>query len=355
MASVSRGLRWAARFRATAALCLLGVVAGTGAYIGNLVYVKTVGAQQAAKPVATLSEGLAPGDGVNAVAFSADGGMLAAAYADGTLRLFNPAEAQLVVTLPTDGVAEYGVAFSPDGHLLAAGSGDGNLHLWNLATDKEKAYQSDGGSVNGVAFSPDGSLLATADTDGDVRLWDPATGGSALQPLFKGTTAAYGLAFSGDGKLLAAGFADGKVRLWNPASRLLVTTLAAGTAPVYAVAFSPRGNLLAAADGDGTVRLWHLGTFQPDGGPLSADTPRVYGVAFSSDGKFLASADDNGTVRLMLRKVGSLCSHHRVRVQSGVQPAGTLMATPTGTGQCGCGMSGSWRRLNSFEAARNNH
>jgi WD40 repeat protein len=262
-------------------------------------------------------DGILPGNpsdgGVNTVAFSPDRRLLAAAYGDGYVRLWNPVTGQAAGSpLPVDtGPAgdAFGLAFSPDGKLLATGDAAGYLRLWNPATGQAvgaplPADTSPVGGVNAVAFSPDGKLLASAGVDGTVRLWNPATGQAVGAPLLIGSSprgggSVNGVAFSPDGKLLATADTAGYVRLWNPATGQAVGApfLAATTGGVNGVAFSPDGTLLASAGGDGTVRLRNPATRQAPRAPLPPVIGGVDAVAFSPDGTLLASAGGDGDVR----------------------------------------------------------
>jgi eukaryotic-like serine/threonine-protein kinase len=111
-------------------------------------------------------------NGVNAVAFSPDGTMLAAGDVDDSTYVWDVATGRLAATLSDPGNIGNGagvgaLAFSPDGKMLAAGDGDDNTYLWDLATGRRVATLPDrnGGSqsyVTSVAFSPDGKTLAIA-------------------------------------------------------------------------------------------------------------------------------------------------------------------------------------------------
>ncbi len=301
--------------------------------------------------------GILPGDpsnfGVLQVAFSPDGKLLAAAYGDGYVRLWNPATGQAVGTLlPADtslGRSVFAVAFSPDGKLLATADTAGYVRLWNPATGQAigaplPADTGPVGGVDGVAFSPDGKLLATADVDRTMRLWNPATHRAVGAPLLASTSpegSVNGVAFSPDGKLLATADTAGYVRLWNAATRRAIGApfLAATNDGVIGLAFSPDGKLLATADADGTVGLWNPATRQAVGAPLpAATTGSVDGVAFSPDGKLLASADTAGYVRVWnpatRQAVGAPFLAATTGGVNGVtfSPDGTLLATAGGDG-----------------------
>ena len=62
------------------------------------------------------------------------------------------------------------VTFSPDGTLLAAADGNGHAYVWKASTGKiVGGYAGTGGwPVWAVAFSPNSQLLAIADGDGNL-------------------------------------------------------------------------------------------------------------------------------------------------------------------------------------------
>jgi hypothetical protein len=147
----------------------------------------------------------------------------------------------------------HSVAFSPDGKRLASGDDAGTLKVWDAASGQELlSSQGHKGQVLSVAFSPDGKRLASAG-GGALRLWDAASGQEVLT--LEGLHfPVYSVAFSPDGKRLAS-LASGTVKMWNAASGQELLTLTGETDLVYSVAFSPDGRRLATTDDGAVVKV----------------------------------------------------------------------------------------------------
>jgi WD40 repeat protein len=188
------------------------------------------------------------------------------------------------------------IAFSADGNLLASGDWRGIVKIWDIESGKELVAftHSKRWQVWSLAFSPNGKMLASS-SPGGIKLWEVATGrqraairvGGPDRALL-GPHAGFHVMFSPDGRTLAYGADDGIARLWDVASGTERARLVGHSGPLYDLAFSPDGKTLATTSRDGSVRLWNVATATPKATLLGhRDIPRS--VAFSYDCRMLAS------------------------------------------------------------------
>ncbi|WP_078618114.1 MULTISPECIES: helix-turn-helix domain-containing protein [unclassified Streptomyces] len=233
---------------------------------------------------------------VFAVAFSPGARLLASAGADRTVRLWDPVRRRPVATLRGHDGSVFAVAFSPDGRTLASASADRTVRLWDVRRHRElgtlAAHQD---FVNAVAFSPDGRTLASGSDDLTVRLWDVAS--RTPRTVLRGHRGAVrSVSFAPGGRRLASGGNDGTIRVWDTASGRPVARLTGHTGSVRAVTFSPDGSTLASGGIDGTLRLWDAVRYRP-GAVLVGRGGAVWGVTFAPGGKRPVSCGTDGAVR----------------------------------------------------------
>jgi eukaryotic-like serine/threonine-protein kinase len=240
----------------------------------------------------------APGQYVYTIAFSPAGKFLAGGCEDHRVRVWRVPGGEEALTLAGHTAVVLGVAFSPDGNRLASGSNDKTVKVWAAATGALlldlKAHTT---HLHSVAFSPDGKWLIVGD-DTTVDVWD-AQAGAEVCRCSGHTGRVRGVAVSGDGQVLASASEDGTVKLWRLGGTPggLLATLDGQAGPVQGVAFHPDGKRLASAHQHQVVKVWDLSTRQ-EVNALRGHTARVTGVAFAPDGARLASSSDDGTVKL---------------------------------------------------------
>jgi len=238
-----------------------------------------------------------PGAGIRACAVSADGQWAALGNEDDAVRIWDIASQSVRWTLLGHHDAVTGVAISPDGRHLASTGKDGQLLLWDVASgSREHACPCGPGWVSAVAWSPDGRTVASVGDDGACSLWDADSG--ARTRLLRGHTSSLrAVAWSADGTTVASAGGDGQILLWDPSTGAQRQRLVVGAEVVMAMAMTPDGRLLAACDRGGGCWLWS----QPAGQLLRhwvVAGVHFNALAFCADATQLAVTGTDGLVHV---------------------------------------------------------
>lgn len=244
---------------------------------------------------------------VSAVAVSGDDKVLANAFDAGvagitredTIKIWDPVTGQLVRSL-TGRNTGHSIGLSNDGTRLVSGSFGSTVSLWNVSqAEAQRTITVPRGSrfvPDRVALSPDGKLIAGGGRDNAIKIWDAATG-RELFTLTGHRKSIWDLAFSPDNKLLASASQDADIKLWSVATGQELKTLVTHALGVGAIAFSADGKQLASGSQDKMIFVWDLNAGETDGAYVG-HKEWVNAVAFSPDGTKLASGSGDGEVRI---------------------------------------------------------
>ena len=205
------------------------------------------------------------------------------------------------------------IAFSHDGGLVAASRCDSYPHfapdqspppcaeskisIWNTQNGQEARSSF---TINmdtlGLAFSSDGTQLAIASPT-TIIVVDIATGYQKTLP--RTNTDIISIAFSPNERKLAAGSQDGTIHMWNTSTGESLSVFSGHKGPVESIAFSHNGNILASASQDGTIRLWQVSTgTEMAGSPFIGHPDQVFSIAFSPNDAMLASGGKDGSLMI---------------------------------------------------------
>ena len=205
---------------------------------------------------------------VNSVAFTADGRRLATGSDDTSVKIWDVAAGNEIVTLAGHRSNVCKVSFQDRARLLASGSMDGTLILWSMENWKPRhRIRVAAGHSRPVdmdfQFSPDGESIAVCSND-EIKLYDTDSG-ALLRSFGQGTS----VAFQRDGTHIARGLGVGEVQLLELPNGTPFQTLADRPGRQTCLAFSPDGKSLAVGNAtNGVIKLWDLRNL--DSGAASA-------------------------------------------------------------------------------------
>ncbi len=292
-----------ARLIASAAFSPDGRVLATGGH-GSVQIVSANGRNV----IATISGAAGT---VNALAFSPNGALLAAAGGEpgkgGEILLIDTKTWKVVRKLIGHVDAIYGIAFDPKGDRLVACSYDKLLSVWSISPGAKPNYLKDHtDSLYAVAWSPDGTLIASGGADRTVKLWDTASF-KRLYTLSESTAEVQAVAFSPDGKRVAAGSSDKGLRTWNitHSQGALAKAAFAHDGPVMRIAYSRDGQSIVSAGEDNAVKVWDAVTLAEKRVlPKQPDWP--HGLALSKDDRWIAVGRHDGSLAVYEMATGRL-------------------------------------------------
>lgn len=230
-------------------------------------------------------------DDIFVVRFSPDGGYIASASADHTLRYWSigatdiDMQANKLFEGHTDSV--FSVGFSPDGSRLVSGSMDGTARVWSIAHETEVfALEDHGAWVTAAEYSPDSVYIATTAQDGVLRLWDAELG----VELWKRDAHAGGarsVRFSHDGASLVTAGNDGGVRVWDVETGSVVKNVVSLDQPASYAEFSADDDKIIIAASDGYVRI---ADGSGDLKSMKGHQAHLWNAVLSPDGEIAASS-----------------------------------------------------------------
>lgn len=196
-----------------------------------------------------------------------------------------------------------GLCVSPDGGTVASAGFDYTLRIWSLPDQQPRAVLNGHDAPLVAVACAGGDRVISADNDGTVMFWDSAAAEGPPLVEHRGVHAGRVTDLDthpGRALVASAGW-DGAVVVWSRDGEKRLAL--AHPLPVLAVAFTADGRHLWSADSEGNLRRWNTddGTevVHRDGHGFG-----ITGLALVPPGKGLLAAGIDGTLRLFDAEAG---------------------------------------------------
>ena len=253
------------------------------------------------KHISTLK---GPPEGINCVAFSADGNSIICGANDHTLLLFDtprtlkvsrPDAKHIYHDLHTNPVLS--CCFSPDGRTILSTAKDGTVIRSHVTGPRLQEFKGHTGQVLSCAFNAAGTRAITASSDQTARIWNIQN----AQPFdtFHAQASIVSFAMSPDGQSLLYATADHIVYLWDIKTQQVVHEFPSHTAAIKTCAFGVGGadskKIITTSD-DQMIRVWYADDPMNVSERFEAEVQQAY---FTPDGTYVISLSADNSVRKM--------------------------------------------------------
>lgn len=208
------------------------------------------------------------GDSIGAVAFSADGTLVAFGALNGRVFVMEVSSGKVLYEPEGPSGSIEWLKWHPKGPFLLAGCEDNMLWMWNQKGAVDKCFVGHGGTVSCGGFTPSGRGIVSGSADGTVRVWNPRDGTciATTAPLVhEDPPAVLSMDLSdpegGSNPLAVVGYANGAVVIINASTGVILSALPSHNGTVETVAFSPPDTVpkMCASGGmDGVLRVWDI-------------------------------------------------------------------------------------------------
>jgi WD40 repeat protein len=221
------------------------------------------------------------GEHINTLVWSPDNTRIAAAYADGSVAVYDTVDGHEVWRHTVHGLSTSALAWSPDGRLLASGGQRGGIILWDPATGS-KVHQLDSGRswVEFLCWSDRHGLASAAGRQ--IQLW--SSEGELKQTFDQVGSTVTGLLWLADNTLLSSCY--GLVNQWSTERKQSLQQFPWKDS-LLSLSVSPDQRFIAAGCQDNAIHLWYLKSgedFRMSGYPS-----KVRHFNWSADSRYFAT------------------------------------------------------------------
>ncbi len=226
------------------------------------------------------------------------GGQIVTASYDKTLRVWDTASAEPIMTLSghTDKIVS--AVWSPDAEKLLTASPDGTARIWDMDGGVNLFTLTHNQPLMGAAWNNDGTRVVTAGRDGIITVWNATTGTLELT-INAHKQAVTAAAWSPDGKRIMTASADRTAVVWDAVTGKRIYTFAEHNGAINDASWSPNGTEIITLSSDSTACIWDAtrGKLQRK---LISHKGAVRSAVWLYNGSQIATAGDDGVVGIWL-------------------------------------------------------